>query len=387
VTNFKRSDVSLENWRSAPFSQWAFQNVCEIVPSAVIPAKAQGETPPLDLGSLQDLQVTGIDGAPQSMKAFLTASETDELVVMHEGRIVAEWSAEHSDPTRPHIIFSVSKSLTALLAGILAGKGLLSFTKLVVDYVPEVAGSAYADATVQHLFDMEISVDFVEDYLDRSGGFDRYRRATGWNPDRPESPAPNLKDFICSIGKGDWNHGEKHAYRSPNTDLAGIVVERAAGGRLATLFSDHLWQPMGARSNAMVTVDRVGTARAAGGMSATARDLSLTGELVRKQGAGLIPPSFVDDLWTGGSRDAWKNGDQAALFPQGNYRNYWYETGAGELAAIGIHGQWIWVDAASQTVIVKLSSQALPVDAALDQAIVDMLRQVSKATQASKRDR
>ena len=165
----------------------------------------------------------------------------------------------------------------------------------------------------------------------------------------------------------------------PNTDLAGIVVERAASGRLAKLLSDHLWQPMGAGSNAMITVDRIGTARAAGGMSATARDLAVVGELVRKQGAGLIPQSFIDDLWTGGSREAWKNGDQATLFPDGSYRNYWYETGAGELAAIGIHGQWIWVDPASQTVIVKLSSQPLPVDAELDQAIVGMLRQVSRA--------
>jgi CubicO group peptidase (beta-lactamase class C family) len=380
MTDFKRSDITLANWRSAPFSQWAFQNVSEIVPSAVIPAKGLSEESPLNLGGLEDLQVTGIAGAGQSLKEFLTASETDELVVMRDGRTVAEWSAGHSNPARPHIIFSVSKSLTALLAGILAGKGLLSFSKRVVDYVPEVAGSAYADASVQQLFDMEISVDFVEDYLDTSGGFDRYRRATGWNPDRPESPAPDLKGFICSIGKGGWQHGEKHAYRSPNTDLAGIVLERAAGGRLATLFSEHLWQAMGARSNAMITVDRVGTARAAGGMSATARDLALTGELVRKQGAGLIPQSFVDDLWTGGSRDAWKNGDQTTLFPDGSYRNYWYETGAGELAAIGIHGQWIWVDPASQTVIVKLSSQALPVDAVLDQAIVGVLRQVSRAT-------
>ena len=376
--DFERAQVTLSNWRTAPFSKWAFQNVGEIVPSAVIPAKREGEDPYLDLGGLKDLQVTGIDDRPQLLKEFLTASETDELVVMREGRVTAEWSADHSSPARPHIIFSVSKSLTALLAGILAGKGLLSFSKRVADYVPEV-GSAYADATVQQLFDMEISVDFVEDYLDTSGGFDRYRRATGWNPDRPDSPAPDLKGFICSIGKGDWAHGEKHAYRSPNTDLAGIVLERAAGGRLAALLSDHLWRPMGARADAMVTVDRIGTARAAGGMSATARDLALVGELVRRQGAGLIPQSFVEDLWTGGSRDAWKNGDQTTLFPDGSYRNYWYETGAGELAAIGIHGQWIWIDPARKTVIVKLSSQALPVDAVLDQAIVRMLRQVSKA--------
>lgn len=379
MTDFLRSDVTLANWRTAPYSRWSFQNVCEIVPSAVIPAKRQDEGPHLRLGDLKRLQVAGVDGKAVSLEGFLTASETDELVVMQEGRIIAEWSADHSDPARPHIIFSVSKSLTALLAGILAGKGLLSFDRLIVDYVPEVAGSAYADATVQQLFDMEVSVDFVEDYLDTSGGFDRYRRATGWNPDKADNPAPDLKSFICSIRKGTWEHGEKHAYRSPNTDLAGIVLERAAGARLATLVSDHLWKPLGAQSDAMVTVDRIGTARAAGGMSATARDLALAGELVRRQGAGLIPEAFVADLWIGGNRDAWKNGDQTTLFPTGSYRNYWYETGRGELAAIGIHGQWIWIDPATATVIVKLSSQDQPVDPVLDQAIVRMLRKISAA--------
>lgn len=380
MTDFSRADVVLSNWRTAPYSRWSFQNISEIVPSAVIPSTREGEPEArTGLGSLAGLEVAGIGGTPLSLEDFLTASETDELLVMREGHIVAEWSAPHSDPSRPHIVFSVSKSLTGLLAGILAGEGVIAFDKPILHYVPEVAGSAYADATVQQLFDMEISIDLVEDYLDKTGGFERYRRATGWNPDRPEDPAPDLKSFICGIAKGPGGHGEAHAYRSPNTDLAGIVLERAAGERLASLLSNRLWKPMGARSDAMVTVDRLGTARAAGGISTTARDLALAGELVRRQGAGLVPEAFVADLWSRKRRAAWQNGDQTTLFPEGSYRNYWYETGGGELAAIGIHGQWIWVHPATDTVIVKLSSQALPIDAALDQAIVRMLRSVCAA--------
>jgi CubicO group peptidase (beta-lactamase class C family) len=377
--NIQRSEVTLANWRLSPFSQWSFQNVREIVPSAIIAAKHSEEPPGAVLGDLAGLEFSSPDDEGLALEAFLHASETDELVVLRNGRITAEWSAAYRDQARPHIVFSVSKSLTALLAGILAGKGKLDFRRPVIDYVPEAHGSAYADATVQQLFDMEVSVDFVEDYLDASGGFDRYRRATGWNPDKPEDPAPDLKTFLCSIGKGRWEHGEKHAYRSPDTDMAGIVLERAGGDRFATLISEHVWKSLGARSDAMVTVDRRGTARAAGGISATARDLARVGELVRQGGGGIVPESFVADLWTGGSRDAWKNGDQAALFPKGSYRNYWYETGEGELAAIGIHGQWIWIDPANDAVIVKLSSQALPVEPALDQAIVAMLRAISRA--------
>ncbi|MBZ5762936.1 beta-lactamase family protein [Rhizobium sp. VS19-DR104.2] len=374
---FKRSDVTLANWRNAPHSRWSFQNVSEIVPSATIIANRHREDSALSLGELSDLNFGKADADALSLEAFLQTSETDELVVMKRGRIVAEWLAPHRNPAQPHIIFSVSKSLTGLLAGVLAGKGLLSFDRPIVDYMPEVAGSAYADATVQQLFDMEISTDFIEDYLDSSGGFDRYRRSTGWNPDKVEDPALDLKSFICTIGKGEGEHGEKHAYRSPDTDLAGIVLERAGGDRFATLMGGHLWRPMSARSDAMVTVDRIGTARAAGGISATARDLARLGELVRTGGSGIVAEAFIAGLWTDGNRMAWKNGDQADLFPEGSYRNCWYETGGGEIAAIGIHGQWIWVDPAHETVIVKLSSQTLPVDPPLDQTIIRMLRALS----------
>ncbi len=378
---FGRADVTLSNWRTTPYSRWSFQNVGEIIPSALIAGSrfGQRQSEAFGLGDLAIVEFADTDGVTTTLADFLAASETDELVVMRAGTIVAEWSAAHSDPSRPHIIFSVSKSLTGLLAGILVGKGLLSFDKLIGEYVPEVAGSAYADATVQQLFDMEISSNFVEDYLDSSGGFERYRRATRWNPDIPEDPAPDLHGFICSIRKGDGPHGEKHAYRSPNTDLAGIVLERAAGARFASLMSDHLWRPMGAVSDAMVTVDRIGTVRAAGGISTTPRDLALVGDLVRRQGGGVVPARFVSNLWSRTRRDAWAMGDQLELFPEGSYRNYWYETGNGELAAIGIHGQWIWIHPATETVIVKLSSQTLPVYPALDHAIIRMMRAVCTA--------
>jgi CubicO group peptidase (beta-lactamase class C family) len=378
---FNRADVTLSNWRTTPYSRWSFQNVSEIIPSAVIAGSraARPQPAPVALSSLATVEFADTDGVTMTLADFLTTSETDELVVMRAGTIVAEWSTAHSDPSRPHIIFSVSKSLTGLLAGILAGKGLLSFDKLIGEYVPEVAGSAYADATVQQLFDMEISSNFVEDYLDSSGGFERYRRATRWNPDIPGDPAPDLSSFLCGIGKGDGPHGDKHAYRSPNTDLAGIVLERAAGVRFASLMSNELWKPMGAVSGAMVTVDRIGTARAAGGISTAPRDLALVGDLVRRQGGGVVPARFVSDLWSRSRRGAWAKGDQLELFPEGSYRNYWYETGNGELAAIGIHGQWIWIHPETETVIVKLSSQTLPVEPALDHAIIRMMRAICAA--------
>jgi CubicO group peptidase (beta-lactamase class C family) len=141
--------------------------------------------------------------------------------------------------------------------------------------------------------------------------------------------------------------------------------------------SDLFWRPLGAFSDASITVDRIGTARTAGGISVTPRDLARVGELVRVGGADIVSQAWISELWIGGSRETWAAGNQAQLFPGGSYRNYWYETGKGELAAIGIHGQWIWIDPAAEMVAVKLSSQILPVDQPLDVAIIAMLRRIA----------
>src|SRR5437764_75821 len=89
--------VTLANWRSAPFSRWAFHHVREIVPSAEIahdPATiAALPEAPGDLG-LED---------------FIAATDTDAIVVLHHGKVVLERYAHSMTRESPHILMSVSK--------------------------------------------------------------------------------------------------------------------------------------------------------------------------------------------------------------------------------------------------------------------------------------
>lgn len=378
-TEFARRTVTLENWRTRPYSTWAFQNVQELVPSAAIRANAGMEAAPPVAADLLTLEAEGLRGRKASVADWLSETETDSLVVMKDGKFIFDWHAPHRDPARPHIIFSVSKSLTGLLAGALAAEGAFSPDEPIAQYIPEAAGSAFADATLRHLLDMQVSVDFVEDYLDKTGAFDRYRRATGWNPSAPDEASGDLLSFMTTIRKGEAEHGVNYAYRSPDTDLMGIVLERAGGDRFHRLLERYLWRPMGAQSDAQITVDRIGTARAAGGISVTARDMARVGELVRLGGAGVIAESWIADMWTGGSPEVWQRGGQTALFPEGAYRSFWYVTGAGEMFALGIHGQWIWIDPEREVVIAKQSSQTFPISDPMKAANVASFRQIARA--------
>lgn len=366
TAQFRRSEVRLGNWRSHPYSTWSFQNVAEFVPVADLP-HGGGETEPSPgADALAELRLTSPDGRELTALEHLTVSHGDAFVAMRDGRLVAEWQAPHCDAARPHIVFSVTKSVTGLLAGIAAGDGLLDPEAPVSDYVASQPGSAFADARVRDLLDMTVSLRFVEDYLDRESDFDRYRRAMLWNPEHGGGAEETLREVLASLPRDLHPHGGRFHYASPVTDMLGLVLEAATGTRYRDYLSEKLWKPMGARGAASITVDREGTARAAGGLSLTARDLARFGQLVLEDGVAagrrLVPSDWIADMRGGGNRAAWIDGDFAGLFPEGRYRSCWYVTGDGKgsLAAIGIHEQWVWIDPTRGVVLVKLSSRPEP---------------------------
>ena len=381
--------VTLANWRQAPWNCWAFHHVQEFLPVARIahdPARisALSQAP----RALGDLSFTGPGGASWRLSGLLPATATDGFLVLHKGQVAFEWYGNGLSAADPHIVFSVSKSITGTLAGILVEQGKLDPDAPVVQYVPEAAGSVYGDCTVRHVLDMNVGIAFVEDYLDTTGDYARYRAATGWNPVENPALASDLRSFLMTLRRDANPHGAKFHYVSPNSDMLGWIVERAGGAPYARLLGELIWQKLGAEADAHVTIDKLGTARAAGGICVTLRDLARFGEMVRNYGrAGgqqIVPRGWIEDILENGDQGPWLATETAAKFlPAGRYRSQWYMIGneSGAHCAIGIHGQWIYIDPKAETVIAKVSSQALPSDEGTDRlllaafaAIADELR-------------
>jgi CubicO group peptidase (beta-lactamase class C family) len=235
----REGQVTLANWRTSPFNRWAFHHVREILPSADIPNDptrvTELDSDPIDL---RTLTIGSDQGKPVSFGQFLHESATDGFVVLHRGRVVYEHYANGMTPAAPHILMSVSKSMLGLLAGILAARGALDPDRPVTDIVPEVASTAYQDATIRHLLDMRVGIAFDEDYLATSGPMVEYRKATGWQPLGPGETPSDLRSFYRTLTAGAGPHGGPLHYVSPNTDLLGWVIERATGQRYAELMSE-----------------------------------------------------------------------------------------------------------------------------------------------------
>ena len=366
--------VTAYNWQDPPFNRWAFWHVSEILPTyqvargdgpaRVLPASAAGP-------DLSGLPITRLDGSVGTAGEVLADTFTDAYVVLQDGELVTEWYGPLGAPDRPHALMSVSKSVVGCVAAALIDRGQLDADGLVTSYVPELAASGYADATVRDVLDMRSGVRFLEEYSNRQSDIRRLDEWIGWDgSDGSDASEPRgLYRFLATLA-AEAPHGSRFLYRSAESDTLGWVCERAAGRPMAELISALVWAPMGAEHDARLLHDGLGTAVHDGGLCATARDVARFGQLlldggVVPDGTGgvrrVVPPRWLRDGWAVDAdvRAAFAASPAEASFPGGWYRNqFWFRPGAyGDvLLGLGIYGQMLHVSRRTNTVCVKFSS-------------------------------
>lgn len=376
--------VTLANWRTAPYIKWAFQHVREIVPSADIANSPdsvwQLESEHEDWSSFSFQH----GGEIYSLDRFVADTDTDGLAILHRGKVIYQRYANGMTSNTPHILMSVSKSLTAIIAGILIDKGALNPEQTVVSILPELKNSVYSDATVRHVLDMRVGLDFDEDYLATSGPIIEYRKSTNWNPLTAGEQATDLRSFLASLKDKAGPDGGPFHYVSTNTDLLGWILERSAGARFADLLSNLLWQPMGAQASGYITVDRLGAPRCAGGICVTLLDLARVGQLIvqggRRNDKAIIPATWIEDMFGNGDPKAWSDGDMISYLGERpmHYRNKWYVLRDRAIAfGLGVYGQNVFVDRTNEIVVAKVSSRAPPLDKRLIDLTIRFVEAVS----------
>ena len=358
--------VTLANWQYGPHNRWAFQHVREIIPTVRV-SRGELEATPLR-SAVKPLQAIEfeVNGERRTVLEMLALSYTDGFLVLHRGDLVYERYWNGLAPERPHLLWSVSKSIAGVLAGTLVADGTLDLERDVESYVPELAQSGWAGNRVRDVLDMQTTSNWVEDYDDPLSSVRRQDASNGLLP-LPEEFADLPRGnyfFLPTIGR-DAARAGTFIYKSGDTDVAGWAMERASGERLADLLSARLWSRMGAEFDAYYTVDPSGSVLASGGLNATLRDIARLGQLMLDEGMAngrrVVPAAWIEDIATERNSAAWERGPHSDYGP-GGYRSFWWHTANahGAYYAHGVHGQWIYVDPSAEIVIAKLSSHPEP---------------------------
>ena len=349
------------DWDRPPWNRWSFQRVSEFLSTALIRKGKVCSPLQYSLIDISDIEVKGPSGEVSNINQFIEDTYTDGFLVMHNGKVVHESYYNGMDERTLHLCQSVSKSICATAGASLIEEGLLDPNELVTNYLPELSQTAWKGATLQHVLDMTSGVKFVETYEDRECDIGKMDFASGWKP-APEgidvSKWPkNIWDQILSLRVKEAEHGERHEYRSIETDIFAHAMERVTGKRLPQIISERLWVPMGAEEDANITVDSIGYGLACGGVSASLRDLARFGDAMLKEGLvngkQVIPEKWINDV-----RHGTHGLPLAKYFEKGHYRNqFWVEdSNKGSHFCLGVFGQLIYVAPQSKMVAVKFST-------------------------------
>jgi hypothetical protein len=344
-----------------PKTRWSFSNIQALLPTRAVPRS--GPVSPLATSLRTDLDrlpVTTLDGRQTTWGEAFDLNYTDGIIVLHKGRIVYERYAGALDPDGRHIAFSVTKSFVGTLAELLIHEGKLDPAKPAAHYVPELAGSAFGNATVRQIMDMRTAIDFSEDYAAAGLSDVAKMSIAGGIAPRPQGfeGADGTFAFIMGL-KAYGPHGGPFVYRTPNTTALQWIVERAGGAPFERQLAERIWKPMGMEQEATLMVDRLGTSFGGGGMNANLRDYARFGEMVRKggrwNGRQVLPPAVVKAILTPGDPTAFDTSSYPGL-EGGSYRSQWWHRAGGQTYAVGIHGQAIYIDPAAEMVIARFAS-------------------------------
>jgi CubicO group peptidase (beta-lactamase class C family) len=356
--------VTLANWQDAPFNRWGFTHIQDLMPTARI-ARGTGAVSELEPGdpvNLERVEFAGADGQRWTVAQMIDSTFTDGFLVLHRGRVVVERYGSGLAPNTRHLLMSVSKSLTATLAGALIGDGRLAVTDLVTDHVSELRGTSFEGCTVQHLLDMRAGTRFSEEYDDPASDVRISEQVAGWRPRTTPGLPPSLYEYVPGLSGGP--HGAPFEYRSILPDVLAWVLERAGGERFPELFSREIWSKLGAQEDAAVTVDPHGYSYVDGGICATLRDLARLGQMHLQEGNyngyQIVPASWVrgclqEDPVLVAEFGAGEFADRAA---GGMYHNYWWvlDPRRGVYTGWGIHGQQLLIHVPAEVVVAKLST-------------------------------
>jgi Beta-lactamase class C and other penicillin binding proteins len=203
------------------------------------------------------------------------------LVVVRDGHVVAEvaWAPHTLD--RPHMMFSVSKSVTALAVGLAIDEGRFGLEDRVVDLLPDDAPADpspnLASMTVRHLLTM--TSGHAADTIRAVRGAGR-----GWARRLLALPV-------------EHEPGTAPVYNTGATYLVGAIVQRLTGQRLLDYLRPRVFEPLGI-TTATWEQDPDGRDVAGYGLAMTTEELAAFGQLCLQRGhwrgRQLVPAEWID---------------------------------------------------------------------------------------------
>ena len=332
-----------------------FRNIDRLFPTRTV----AGSSRPLPLPEAA-IPLTNVrfsdQGKEYDLDSYLELNRIAAILVLQDGEVKLErYRFGNTERTR-WMSMSIAKSITSTLVGAALKEGYIgSLSDPVTRYVPSLVGTAYDGVSVRDVLMMASGVRWNETYSEPSS--DRRRLLEAQISQVPGSAMAVMKSLPRAAPPGMKNN-----YNTGETQVVAEVLRAAARRPLATYLAERVWSRFGMEADANWWLDSPGGTEIGGsGFSATLRDYGRFGLFVLGGGiAGgdsILPAGWVHEATT---PKTLRDGSPV------QYGYLWWpgETPAsrrdGAFMAIGIHGQYLYVNPIAKVVIVVWGARPQP---------------------------
>jgi CubicO group peptidase (beta-lactamase class C family) len=296
-------------------------------------------------------------GEERKIADFLAQSTTTSLLVLRQGKLESEAYFTGANADSRFTSWSIAKSFVVTLIGmaLLDGK-IKSIDDRIDQYIPELKGKAYGEASIKSVMQMASGVRFSEIYTDKFSDINKlFYKVFIFGQGVNESVANYPREVQA---------GSRFSYASADTQVLSWLATKVFEKPLASVVQERIWQPLGMESSAYWSLDRVdGNELGYCCLNATARDFAKLGQLYLQdgqwQGKRLLPENWsklVTRPGFAGQEPGAPNPTQASgnNGVRGYAMQFWVpKEYDGEYYANGVWGQSIWISEKTQTVIVR----------------------------------
>ena len=211
------------------------------------------------------------------------------LIVGNRQNILFEKYAEDFKKNQPQTIMSITKMFINLFIGELVTNRLIDLSKKVSHYLPKI-GSGYANAKIQDVLNMNVINSYTEDYTKAYSSSFMHEPVGGWRLPKNLKNHLSQEEYLNTIKKSKnkslINNSEYAFYKSANTDVVGLIIEKVSGRTLRDWVLSAV-EAAGFEDGLYIASDRYGMPWMSGGGCLITRDFLRMGLLFARKGMGV----------------------------------------------------------------------------------------------------
>ncbi|WP_310993625.1 serine hydrolase domain-containing protein [Aequorivita marina] len=281
-----------------------------------------------------------------SVSSYMDKNRVKGVIVLKDGKVNLEEYADGVDQETLWTSFSVAKSVSSMLLGVALKEGdIESLDDPLKKYILDFEGYDYGEVSVRQLLTMTSGIDWNEDYEDANSDVAQMYKAPCEDTESHILTYMKPLKFIHKPGT-HWN------YSTGETDLVGILIQKATGKSLAEYLSEKIWQPYGMEHCAYWLADECSNLNIGGsGLSASLRDYARLGTLMLNKGKLGDDTIFSEEYLDNATALRYKTNDQG-----GGYGYLWWRFKNGSYAAFGIFGQMLYINPNKNLVIAQIAA-------------------------------